>query len=527
MSGDPFVPALPGPVAPPRFGWRIRSLDDTLDGTAGRTLPRTLNAWHLTLLGIGGIIGTGIFVLTAEAAQKAGPGMMLSFGIAGLVCAVAALCYAELAAMIPVAGSAYTFSYVVFGELAAWLVGWALVLEYAVAASAVAVGWSGYMVGLVDHLFGIAFPAWLAAGPFDGGLINLPAVFISLCVTALLVKGTRESATVNAALVALKIVALVAFIALAVPVARTTSFTPFAPTGATGITAAAASIFFAFVGFDTVSTAAEETKNPQRNLPIGLIGSMAICTALYVFVAIGAIGAGGAQPVFGPSGELLSPGSFALSERCAALSTAASMPLACSKEALAQVLREIGYSGIGNFLGLAAALALPSVVLTMMFGQTRVFFVMARDGLLPKALSRTHARFGTPHVVTILTGAVVTLAAAFFPVGQLADISNSGTLFAFLTVALAVMVMRRRDPDRRRPFRVPFVWLVAPVAAAGCVVLFFVLSPSAQLLLPIWSGLGLLLYLGFGYRHSRVGQTEVARRKAWPERPREKSEPTT
>ena len=268
----------------------------------------------------------------------------------------------------------------------------------------------------------------------------------------------------------------------------------FAPLGATGITAAAASIFFAFVGFDAVSTAAEETKDPQRNLPIGLIGSMVICTALYIAVAVGAIGAGGAQPVFGSAGEVLATGSLALTERCAALSTSLSMPLACSKEALAEVLRSLDHPLVATALGIAAAVALPSVVLTMMFGQTRVLFVMARDGLLPKILSRTHQRYRTPYVITLVTGAIVTIAAAFFPVGKLADISNSGTLFAFLMVAAAVLVLRRRAPAQRRPFRIPFVWIIAPLAAAGCLILFFFLSIEAQALLPIWSALGLLVY---------------------------------
>ena len=489
----------------PMRAMRRKSLDDSAGrDDRGAALPKTLGPIHLTALGIGGIVGTGIFVLTAEAAQKAGPGMMISFAAAGIVCAVAALCYAELAAMMPVAGSAYTFSYVAFGELAAWLVGWALVLEYAVAASAVAVGWSGYMVGLVERGTGLRVPSWLATGPFDGGLLNLPAAAISIAITLLLVRGTKESATLNAVLVSMKIVALIVFIALAAPVASATSFEPLLPLGMSGAAAAAASIFFAFVGFDAVSTAAEETRNPQRDLPIGLMGSMAICTALYMLVAVGAIGTGSAQPVLDAAGHAPPPGSMELGSLCNGLESAGGMPLACSKEALVQVLRQIGYPWVGNLIGLVAALALPSVVLTMMFGQTRVFFVMARDGLLPQALSRRHPRYGTPHVVTRVTGVGVTLASAFFPVGQLADISNAGTLFAFVMVALSALVLRRREPRRARPFRVPCLWIVAPLAACGCVGLFFFLSPAAQLLLPLWSAIGLAIYASYGYRRSRL-----------------------
>src|SRR3954465_848186 len=284
--------------------WRVKSLDAGLATAEKKSLHRSLGPVQLTLLGIGGVIGTGIFVLTAEAAQKAGPGMMLSFMIAGAVSAVAALCYAELASMVPVSGSAYTYSYAVLGELMAWLVGWALVLEYAVAASAVSVGWSGYIVGLLAHLPDpIIIPPALATGPYAGGVINVLAVFIALAVTALLTIGTRESATVNACLVAVKLVALSAFMWLALPVMHMQNFHPFAPLGTPGVIGAAASIFFAYVGFDAVSTAAEETKNPQRNLPIGLIGSLAICTVIYLLVAAGAVGAFGAQPVYGPLGQ--------------------------------------------------------------------------------------------------------------------------------------------------------------------------------------------------------------------------------
>ncbi len=486
--------------------WRIKSLDAILATAEKKSLQRTLGAWQLTLLGVGAIIGTGIFVLTAEAAQKAGPGMMLSFVIASFVCIVAALCYSELSSMVPVSGSAYTYSYAVLGELVAWLVGWALMLEYSVAASAVAVGWSGYFVGLLDHSLGITIPFELANGPFAGGIINLPAVVICILVVALLVIGTRESAAFNAALVAVKIAALTLFIALTLPVINLEHFHPFMPLGEAGVVAAASSIFFAYVGFDAVSTAAEETKDPQRNVPIGLICSLTICTIFYLLISVGTIGSIGAQPLMDASGKGLTPGSLALAEQCQSLVTAGQQPLVCSREALAQVLREIGWEKIGNLLGLTAFLALPSVILMMLFGQTRIFFVMSRDGLLPEILSRIHVRFKTPHVVTYVTGFGVTLAAAFLPVGKLADISNSGTLFAFMVVALTVMILRVREKSRKRPFKAPAIWLVGPLAVVGCIILFLFLPADAKLVFPIWSAIGLVFYFFYGYRKSHVAR---------------------
>ncbi|RSU54652.1 amino acid permease [Sphingomonas sp. S-NIH.Pt15_0812] len=489
------------------FG-RVKSLDAILATAEKRGLHRSLGAFQLTMLGVGAVIGTGIFVLTSEAAQKAGPGMMLSFCIAGFVCAVAALCYSELASMVPVAGSAYTYTYAVMGELLAWMVGWALILEYAVGASAVAVGWSGYVVGQIRSLLHIDIPMEWVNGPSSGGYINLPAVIISLLVTWLLVIGTTESARVNAVLVAIKVAALTLFIALSVPVMNGANFTPFMPTGFSGVAGAAASIFFAYVGFDAVSTAAEETKNPQRNVPIGLIASLVFCTIFYLLVSAGAIGSPlGAQPVRDAAGTVLSPGTPELADRCRAIVAGGALePLSCSREALAHVLRVIGWEKIGNLIGLAATLALPSVVLMMMFGQTRVFFTMARDGLLPDKLASVHPKYRTPHVVTIVTGCAATLAAAFLPVGKLADYSNSGTLFAFFMVALSVMVLRKADPGRRRPFRTPAVWIVAPLAMAGCAYLYFSLPLVAILVLPGWGAIGLLIYFGYSRHRSHVGR---------------------
>jgi len=502
--------------------WRVKSLDAILATAEKKSLHRSLGPVQLTLLGIGAVIGTGIFVLTATAAQKAGPGMMVSFMIAGAVCAVAALCYSELASMVPVAGSAYTYSYAVMGEMVAWLVGWALILEYALGASAVAVGWSGHIVGFLDAI-GVHIPHALTVGPKiaigsfleggeAGGFINLPAVIITVLVTTLLVIGTKESATVNAVLVAVKVAALTLFVVLTIPMitGHMGNFQPFTPRGwgnplgssGTGVLGAAASIFFAYVGFDAVSTAAEETRNPQRNVPIGLIGSLLICTIFYLLAAAGAVGAYGAQPLAGPDGVPYLPGSPELAAACTAMG--AHTPLVCSKEALAYVLREVGHPFFGQLVALAATIALPSVVLLMMFGQTRIFFVMARDGLLPSGLSAVHRKFRTPWIITIVTGTVVAVFAAFLPVGQLADYSNSGTLFAFAAVSLGVMILRFTDKDRVRPFRTPLLFVVAPASIIGCLVLFLSLDSKSKGLFAVWTVIGLIFYFCYGFWNSNV-----------------------
>jgi len=492
---------------------RVKSLDAILATAGKKSLRRSLGPLQLTMLGIGGIIGTGIFVLTAEAAQKAGPGMIISFVLAAVVCGLAALCYAEIAAMIPVAGSAYTYAYATFGEFFAWIVGWALVLEYAVAASAVAVGWSGYIVGVLDHLLGVHLPAEYVTGPYAGGIVNAPAVLIALLVTWLLVVGTKESATVNAVLVAIKVAALTLFCVLAVPLIKQAPFHPFQPLGFlggagsklgdNGIIGAASSIFFAFVGFDAVSTAAEETKNPQRNVPIGLVASLVICTIFYMLVAAGVVGTVGAQPMYDAAGHWVAPGTPELTQACSAHANAA---VVCSKEALAYVLRTINYPVASGLLGLAAGFALPSVVLMMMFAQTRVFFVMARDGLLPRGLAKVHSRYRTPYVVTICTGIGVALAAAFLPVGKLADFSNGGTLCAFLFVACAVMALRFIDPNRARSFKTPAIWIVAPLAALGCLGLFLFLPGEAKTVFFGWLAIGLVIYFGWSRGNSNVAR---------------------
>ncbi|RYD94678.1 MAG: amino acid permease, partial [Sphingomonadales bacterium] len=342
------------------FG-RVKPLEAILATAEKKSLQRSLGGFQLMLFGIGCVIGTGIFVLTAAGAQKAGPGLLLAFAIAGAVCIVAALCYAEVASMIPVAGSAYTYSYATMGEFLAWTVGWGLIMEYAIAASAVSVGWSGYFTGtILNEFLGIHLPAYLTAGPLAlgghvGGFINLPALIIALLVTGLLIIGTSESAKFNAVLVAVKVTALTAFVVLTVPEANLDHFNPFLPAGVfggfgTGVGAvgAAATMFFAYVGFDAVSTAAEETRNPQRNVPLGLIGSLLFCTVFYILVAAGAIGAIGGQPIMGVDGAPLHTGSAELARQCAMPEHAAA--LVCSNEPLAHVLRQIGFSSIGNML---------------------------------------------------------------------------------------------------------------------------------------------------------------------------------
>lgn len=462
---------------------RKKPLDSLAGVDDGRRLKKTLGWPHLVALGIGGIIGTGIYTLTGIGAERAGPSVVLAFAACGLLCLCAALAYAEMATLLPAAGSAYTYTYSVLGEGLAWVVGWSLVLEYAVTCSAVAVGWSGYMNGLLAG-FGIHLPPLLISGPHGGGLVNLPAVGITLLITALLARGSKESATVNIALVAIKLVALAIFVALTLGAITPEHFQPFMPYGFTshsegapgnehvrGVMAAAAIVFFAFFGFDAVSTSAEEVKNPKRDLTIGIIGSMGVSTLVYMVVAACAVGAW-------PYQEFASSG-----------------------EPLAFILRSLGHPTAAMLIGAAAILALPSVILVMMFGQTRVFFVMARDGLLPAKLSQLSGNH-SPVFVTVLTGSFVALIAGFFRLDEIAELSNAGTLTAFIAVAVCVMVLRVTHPERPRVFRCPWVWLVAPAAVAGC--LYFMSSlPEATLLrFTAWNAVGILVYLAYGRRNS-------------------------
>jgi APA family basic amino acid/polyamine antiporter len=461
------------------FWMRRKSLDSVLQIEASRRLTPTLSWPHLMALGIGAIIGTGIYTLTGIGADRAGPAVILAFAACGILCVFAALAYAEMATMIPASGSAYTYAYAVLGEGAAWIVGWSLVLEYSVTCSAVAVGWSGYMVGLLRSA-GVVLPTPLLAGPQGGGVLNLPAVVVVLAVTALLLRGAKESATFNIVLVAIKIIALGVFVVLTIAAVRPAHFLPFMPYGfaahdvhgqTKGVMAAAAIVFFAFFGFDAVSTSAEEVKNPKRDLTIGIIGSMVVCTAVYMIVAACAVGAW-PYASFAKSGE-----------------------------PLAFILRELHHPIGAVAIAAAAVIALPSVILVMMFGQTRVFFVMARDGLLPERLSRLKAR-GGPRTLTLIVGGFVAVVAGLFKLDQIAELSNAGTLLAFISVSVCVLVLRVRSPDAPRLFRCPAVWVVAPLAVAGC--LYFASSLPVATLVRFagWNAIGLVIYFAYGRRKS-------------------------
>jgi basic amino acid/polyamine antiporter, APA family len=453
----------------------------------GRTLKKTLSWPHLVALGVGAIVGTGIYTLTGVGADRAGPAVILAFAIAGAVCACAALAYAELATLIPTSGSAYTYTYSVVGEAAAWVVGWSLILEYSLACSAVSVGWSAYLVGWLQSA-GLSLPAALLAGPHAGGIINLPAVLVALSIAGLLIAGTRESATFNIILVVIKLSALAAFVLIALPFFNADNLIPFMPYGfgstvdadgtTRGVMAAAAIVFFAFYGFDAVATSAEECKRPGRDLTIGIIGSMALCTIIYMLVAIAAIGAVNHVAIAG------------------------------SEEPLAYVLRTLGHPAAAWVIALAALVALPSVILVMMYGQSRIFFVMARDGLLPRKLSEVSPRTGSPILITAITGALVAAVAGFFRLDEIAELANAGTLLAFIAVGACMMVLRRRAPDLPRIFRCPQPYLVGTLAILGCLYLLFSL-PSATLIRFVgWNVIGIAVYLLYGRSRSMAAKNK-------------------
>ncbi len=463
---------------------RRKSLASVSTRQEPSALKRTLGWPHLIGLGVGAIVGTGIYTLTGVGAGLAGPGVILSFVIAGIVCACAALAYTEMATMMPMAGSAYTYTYVALGELLAWIVGWTLILEYTVVCSAVAVGWSGYASGVMQAA-GWNVPEALLAGPAAGGVINVPAIVISLAVAGVLALGTRESATVNLVLVFIKLIALAAFIALALPAFDPNNFTPFAPYGfgaaeidgaKRGIAAAAAVIFFAFYGFDAVSTAAEEARNPRRDLRIGIIGSMLLCTLLYMAVAAAALGGADYRT------------------------------LANSTEPLALVLRTLDHPLAANLIAAAAVIALPTVIMAFMYGQSRVFFVMARDGLLPQRLSVVHQRFGTPVAMTAITGVIVAAIAAFLPLQQIAELANAGTLAAFIAVAVCMLKMRREAPEHPRLFKAPWAWFIGPLAIIGCAYLFVSLPFATMWRFFAWNALGLAVYFLYARHTSRLAR---------------------
>lgn len=469
------------------------------------TLKRSLTAMNLTLLGIGAIIGAGIFVLTGTAAaQHAGPAIVLSFVFAGLGCAFAGLCYAEFASMIPIAGSAYTYGYATLGELLAWIIGWDLILEYLFAASTVAVGWSGYFVQLLGDL-GITIPTALANAPFSvegthtlvptGAIVNLPAVILVLVMTTLLVLGIRESARLNNLIVYLKVGIVLLVIGFGFFYVDAANWSPFIPpqltdaaTGApvagkfgwSGIFAGAGVIFFAYIGFDAVSTAAQEARNPQRDLPIGILASLAVCTLLYILMALVMTGM-----VPFPQLDVAEPVYVALD--------AAGPQLAWLKY----------FATVGAVAGLA------SVVLVMLMGQPRIFYAMARDGLLPPVFGRVHPKYQTPWLATIITGVTAAVLAGLFPIGLLGHLVSIGTLFAFIIVCAGVLVLRYQSPELKRPFRTPLVPFVPLAGIAVCGWLMYNLPPDTWWRLAIWMGLGLALYFLYGRRHSKLGRAGV------------------
>src|SRR5215469_13468354 len=429
------------------FITRRKPIDTITQQDEHHRLKPTLRWPHLVAMGVGAIVGTGIYTLTGIGAGLAGPGVILSFLLCGVICGCAALCYAEMATMMPAAGSAYTYSYAVLGELIAWIVGWSLILEYTVGSAAVAVGWSANFAAFIQAA-GWHVPDALLKGFQSGGLVNAPAVVMCLVVTGLLIAGTREIATVNFVLVGIKLAALVLFVVLASQAFDPSHFHPFLPYGLfahadadgtkRGVLAAAALIFFAFYGFDAVSTAAEETKNPGRNLSIGIIGSMILCTTIYIVVALAALGA------------------------------SSYLDISHTGAPLVHVLELLKHPLAARLVAAAAIVALPTVILVLMYGQSRIWFVMARDGLLPEGLATLHKTRGTPVVMTLVAGFFVLLLAALLPLDKIALLANAGTLAAFMAVALSLIVLRIREPGRVRVFRAPMGMAVSVLCIAGC-----------------------------------------------------------
>jgi basic amino acid/polyamine antiporter, APA family len=465
--------------------------------TEGEGLKRSVGALQLTAMGVGAIIGTGIFVVIGEGAAIAGPAVIISFILAAVACVFSALSYAELASSIPVSGSAYTYSYATLGELTAWIIGWDLILEYGVSVAAIAIGWGGNLNAFLESTFGFALPDAIALSPEDGGVFNLPAVLITLAITFLLIRGTRESARANLAMVVVKLGTLTFFLVIAFTHFSTKNFTPFAPDGRDGITAAAAIIFFAFIGFDAVSTGSEEANNPKRDLPLAIIGSLAICTVFYVLVATGAIGI--ATP------EQLSSSDAPLS---AALDQGA------------------GITWAASVLSFGALVAITSVVLVIMYGQTRIFFAMCRDGLLPRRLATVHPRYGTPARLTLGMGILIAILAALVPLSQVIKLVNIGTLFAFVLVNVGVIVLRRTRPDMPRPYKVPLSPWLPLLGIAFAVYLMSDLPLTTWIRFLIWLAAGILIYVFYGYKHSRL-RTETAASALEPDDgPREPGAPT-
>jgi len=466
------------------------------EGDTDNELHRSLDARALVLLGIGAIIGTGIFVLTGTAAANhAGPALVVSFLIAGLGCALAGLCYAEFASMIPVSGSAYSYSYATLGELVAWFIGWNLILEYLFAAATVAVGWSGYVVSLVEQL-GFHLPDALTnapltkgAGHFEivgtGAIINLPAVLVVAAITALCYVGIHQTSRFNAIVVAIKVTVILLFIAFGMWVVDGDNWQPFIPEntgtfghfGWSGVVQAAGIIFFAYIGFDAVSTAAQEAKNPQRDMPIGIMGSLAVCTVLYVAVAAVLTG-------MVPYLELNSPAPVALA-----------------------LDRHPELSWLSGWIKLGAIAGMTSVMLVMLLGQPRIFYAMSKDGLLPPFFAKVHKTHKTPYVGTIITGTLAAVIAGLFPVTILGELVSIGTLLAFTTVCIGVLVLRYTRPDLKRPFKTPMPWLTCTAGAVICTGMMVSLPPDTWIRLAGWTAIGFLIYAVYGFRNSALRKT--------------------
>ena len=455
--------------------FRRKSIDELQAAAAASGMLKNLAAVDLLMLGIGAVIGTGIFVLTGVAAAKyAGPAVPLSFILSGLTCALAGLAYAEFASIVPASGSAYTYAYASLGEFIAFIVGWNLILEYTVTSSAVAVGWSGYVVGLFASA-GLVLPHELVVAPAEGGIFNLPAVLITLFLSFLLVRGTKESVKLNRILVFVKLVAIFLFLVLAAPHVDATNWEPFLPFGYSGVVSGAAIVFFAYIGFDAVATTAEECRNAARDLPVGIIGSLFICTLLYAVVA-------------------------------AVLTGVVPYSMLDTAEPVAFALRHIGYNVGSAIVAVGAICGITTVLLVLLYGQSRIFFAMSRDGMVPANVCKIHRRFHTPYRVTILGAIFVSVIAGVFPIGMIAEMANIGTLSAFLIASIGVMVLRKTEPDLKRNFKCPAVWLIAPLAVLSCGYLMANLPLATWHRFGFWILFGLCVYFGYSRAHSVIGR---------------------
>jgi APA family basic amino acid/polyamine antiporter len=446
---------------------------------SNNSLKKDLGAFDLTMLGIGAIIGTGIFVLTGvAAAEHAGPALILSFILSGLACVFAALCYAEFASTVPVSGSAYTYSYAAFGEIIAWILGWDLILEYGVASSAVAAGWSGYFQGLLAG-FGIHFPKALtnAYDPAKGTFIDLPAILIILVITFLLTRGVKKSARFNSIMVLVKLAVILLFIGVGAFYIKPANWTPFMPFGFSGVATGAATVFFAYIGFDAVSTAAEEVRNPKRAMPIGIIASLAVCTILYIIVSLILTG-------IVPYDQLN------------------------VKNPVAFALNYIHQDWVAGFISLGAIVGITTVLLVMLYGQSRLFYAISRDGLLPKVFSRVNSKTQTPIVNSWLIAAVVAFFAGVLPLNKLAELTNIGTLFAFITVSIGIVVVRKTQPDLKRGFQVPFVPLIPILAVVFCGYLVLQLPATTWISFGVWFVIGLVIYFLYSRKNSALGHRQ-------------------